>query len=92
MKLRPVLLVVLLLAGFYFVTTHMASTGALRPLLDDLHSANSATNVAMLRGSDGAFDLNVASAAPAFISLALRPAAAFAPAPSIPAVVLATCC
>jgi len=68
MKLRPVLLVILLLAGFYFVTTHMASTGALRPLLDDLHSASMATNASMLRGSDGAFDLNVASAAPAFDS------------------------
>ena len=33
MKLRPVLLVILLLAGFYFVTTHLASTGTLAQLL-----------------------------------------------------------
>ena len=66
MKLRPVLLVVLLLAGFYYATTHLASTGALGPLLSELHPASSAANVAALRGSDGAFDLNVASAAPAF--------------------------
>ena len=32
MKLRPVLLVILLLGGFYYVTTHFASTGALAPL------------------------------------------------------------
>ena len=66
MKLRPVLLVVLLLAGFYYVTTHLASTGTLSPWLEELHPAGSAANVATLRGSDGAFDLNVASAAPAF--------------------------
>ncbi len=66
MRLRPVLLVVLLLTGFYFVTTHLASTGTLGPLLSELHPASSATNVATLRGQDGAFDLDVASAAPAF--------------------------
>ena len=33
MKLRPVLLVILLLSGFYYVTTHVASTGALAPWL-----------------------------------------------------------
>ena len=32
MKLRPVLLVILLLAAFYYVTTHVAPTGALAPL------------------------------------------------------------
>ena len=36
------------------------------PCLSELHPASSAANVAALRGSDGAFDLNVASAAPAF--------------------------
>jgi S1-C subfamily serine protease len=68
MKLRPVLLVLLLLAGFYFATTHLASTGSLGPLLSELHPASSVVNVATLRGSDGAFDLNVASAAPSFDS------------------------
>jgi len=66
MKLRPVLLVVLVLTGFYIVTTHLASTGALAPWLAGLHPASSAASIASVRGSDGAFDLNVASAAPAF--------------------------
>jgi S1-C subfamily serine protease len=68
MKLRPVLLVVLLLTGFYFVTTHLASTGALAPWLASLHPAGPAAGIESLRGTDGAFDLNVASAAPAFDS------------------------
>ena len=68
MKLRPVLLVVLLLTGFYFATTHLASTGALAPWLAALHPAGPATGIESLRGTDGAFDLNVASAAPAFDS------------------------
>jgi len=67
MKLRPVLFVVLLLTGFYLVTTHLASTGALAPWLAAMHaSGGSTTGIASLRGQDGAFDLNVASAAPAF--------------------------
>jgi S1-C subfamily serine protease len=67
MKYRPVLLVVLLLTGFYLVTTHLASTGALAPWLAAMHaSGGSAAGVESLRGQDGAFDLNVASAAPAF--------------------------
>ena len=66
MKLRPVLLVVLLLAGFYFLTTHLVSTGALAPWLAEMHPAGPAAGVGSLRGQNGAFDLNVASAAPAF--------------------------
>jgi len=31
MKVRPILLVLILLAGFYYATTHFASTGALAP-------------------------------------------------------------
>ena len=31
MKLRPVLFVMVLLSGFYYVTTHVTSTGALAP-------------------------------------------------------------
>jgi S1-C subfamily serine protease len=67
MKYRPVLLVVLLLTGFYVVTTHLASTGALAPWLAAMHaSGGSAASIESLRGQDGAFDLNVASAAPSF--------------------------
>ena len=66
MKYRPVLLVVLLLTGFYLVTTHLASTGALAPWLAAMHASGSAASIESLRGQDGAFDLNVASAAPAF--------------------------
>jgi S1-C subfamily serine protease len=66
MKYRPVLLVVLLLTGFYLVTTHLASTGALAPWLAAMHASGSAASIESLRGQDGAFDLNVASAAPSF--------------------------
>jgi S1-C subfamily serine protease len=67
MKLRPVLLVVLLLAGFYFVTTHLASTGALAPWFGARHPAGDpAGTIEAVRGPNGAFDLTVASAAPAF--------------------------
>ena len=69
MKLRPVVLVILLLAGFYCATTYLASTGALAPWLAAMHPAGApAAGIESLRGSDGAFDLNVASAAPAFDS------------------------
>jgi S1-C subfamily serine protease len=66
MKYRPVLLVVLLLTGFYLVTTHLASSGALAPWLAAMHASGSAAGIESLRGQDGAFDLNVASAAPSF--------------------------
>jgi S1-C subfamily serine protease len=67
MKLRPVLLVILILAGFYFATTHFASTGALAPWLAALHPAsNPAGNIDLVRGPNGAFDLTEASAAPAY--------------------------
>ena len=67
MKYRSVLLVVLLLTGFYLVTTHLASTGVLAPWLAAMHaSGGSAASIESLRGQDGAFDLNVASAAPSF--------------------------
>jgi len=69
MKLRPVLLVVLLLAGFYYATTHLAPTGALAPLLGALRPAEGADTAAVVdsaRGQNGAFDLTVAAAAPAF--------------------------
>jgi S1-C subfamily serine protease len=66
MKLRPVLLVILLLSGFYYATTHMASSGtlapwlhhALAPVADGVHGASGSTG--------GPLDLTEASAAPAY--------------------------
>jgi S1-C subfamily serine protease len=70
MKLRPVFLVVLLLAGFYLVTTHLSSTGGLQPWLAAMHAPGSssapAATVESLGGTGGQFDLSVASAAPAY--------------------------
>jgi S1-C subfamily serine protease len=68
MKLRPVLLVLLLLSGFYYLTTHVGSTGVLAPLV------HRAMNVAepigasttAVKGAMNAFELTEASAAPAF--------------------------
>jgi S1-C subfamily serine protease len=69
MKLRPVLLVVLLLSGFYYVTTHVASTGALAPWLHRALSPaaepGEATGTAATHPL-GSFELTEASAAPAF--------------------------
>jgi S1-C subfamily serine protease len=70
MKLRPVLLVILFLTGFYYATTHLASTGVLAPWLATLHApaavAAPAATVQSLSGSNAAFDLTEAAAAPAF--------------------------
>jgi len=67
MKLRPVLFVVLLLTGFYYVTTHVGSTGALAPWLASLHgAATPEANTTSAGGPGGTFDLTVASAAPAY--------------------------
>jgi S1-C subfamily serine protease len=65
MKLRPVLLVVLLLSGFYYLTTHVGSTGAFAPWL---HRASSAPgpNTAAMSGPLGTFELTQADAAPAY--------------------------
>jgi S1-C subfamily serine protease len=68
MKLRPVLLVVLLLSGFYYLTTHVGSTGTFAPLL---HPAAPATaepgaNTAAVNGPLGTFELTQAAAAPAY--------------------------
>ncbi|CAN5755030.1 trypsin-like peptidase domain-containing protein [soil metagenome] len=67
MKLRPVLLVILLLSGFYYVTTHVASTGALAPWLHRAlgPSVDSGTHLTR-SGPLGSFDLTEASAAPAY--------------------------
>ena len=67
MKLRPVLLVIVLLTGFYYATTHLASTGALAPWFGALHApAGSGSSIESVRGPNGAFDLTQASAAPAY--------------------------
>jgi S1-C subfamily serine protease len=68
MKLRPVLLVLLLLSGFYYVTSHVWSTGSVAPWLHSMaSSADTAdSKTASLNGPLGAFELTQASAAPAF--------------------------
>jgi S1-C subfamily serine protease len=66
MKLRPVLLVVLLLSAFYYATTHLGSTGALAPLLSSLRGPATPETAIAPNGPNGAFDLTVASAAPAY--------------------------
>jgi len=63
MKLRPVLLVLLILGGFYYVTTHFYTSGALAPLFGGRGASGGA--IQPLGGANG-FDLTVASAQPAF--------------------------
>jgi S1-C subfamily serine protease len=67
MKLRRVLLVLLLLSGFYYITTHVASSGAFAPLIHRAWniSAPDATHTAGIAGPSG-FELTEAAAAPAF--------------------------
>ena len=66
MKLRPVLLVLLLLSGFYYVTTHSSSAGRLFPWLHNV-PAEGAMAATELSGPMGTFHLtNAASAAPAY--------------------------
>ena len=67
-KLRPVLLVVVLLAGFYYVTTHV-TPGALTPWVHRAFSSSSAPAAeapATVRGPMGTLELTEAAAAPAF--------------------------
>jgi S1-C subfamily serine protease len=66
MKLRPVLLVLLLLSGFYYVTTHSSSTGKLFPWLQHRSASDGATSTSTVAGPVGSFQLTNASAAPAF--------------------------
>jgi S1-C subfamily serine protease len=65
MKLRPVLLVVLLLSGFYYLTTHVGSTGAFAPWLH-LTTSAPGPNTAAMSGPLGTFELTQADAAPAY--------------------------
>jgi S1-C subfamily serine protease len=64
MKLRPVLLVVLILSGFYYLTTHVGSTSWLHraPPVAAEPSASTAT----VNGTMGSYELTQASAAPAY--------------------------
>ncbi|QHS52881.1 S1C family serine protease [Edaphobacter sp. 12200R-103] len=66
-KLRPVLLVVLLLSGFYYVTTHSSSTGRLFPWLHSSSNADAASETP-ISGPMGSFHLTEAAAQPAFDS------------------------
>ncbi len=64
MKLRPVLLVVLCLSAFYFLSGRfLPSSGTLAGLL---HPAVEGAATEQMRGPLGKFDLQVANAAPAF--------------------------
>jgi len=63
MKLRPVLLVVLILSAFYYVTTHVASTMHRAPA-DAAPTAGAST--AAVKGPMGSFELTEADAAPAY--------------------------
>ena len=66
MKLRPVLLVVLLLSGFYYLTTHMGRTGAITPWLRTAAIQPPDANTATATGPLGTFQLTEAHAAPAY--------------------------
>jgi S1-C subfamily serine protease len=73
MKLRPVVLVLVLLTGFYYVTTHGSSTGRILPWLHGVRAnaadpSSPAARVDALSGPLGDFNLTEASAAPAFDS------------------------
>jgi S1-C subfamily serine protease len=69
MKLRPVLLVILILSGFYYLTTHVGSTGTFVPWLYRAapDAAEPAPNTAAVNGPLGTFELTqAAAAAPAY--------------------------
>ncbi len=66
MKLRPILLVVLLLSGFYYLTTRVGSTGAFAPWLHTAAKEPAGANVATANGPLGTFQLTEAHAAPAY--------------------------
>lgn len=61
MKLRSVLLVLVILGGFYFLTTHFLPTGALAGLVQNNPVGTTSSNV---RGPLGNFTLTEAEAAP----------------------------
>jgi len=65
MKLRPVLLVLLILTGFYYLTTRFMPTGALAGLM---HRPADLATTSSVRGPLGNFGITQADAAPAFDS------------------------
>jgi S1-C subfamily serine protease len=74
MKLRPVLLVLLILCGFYFLTTHWLPTGAMAGFMH--HNANNVgTTSATSPASD--FSLTEANAAPEYDAEELQNIAAY---------------
>jgi S1-C subfamily serine protease len=64
-QLRPVLLVLLILAGFYYLTSRMLPAGALAGLRQQVAELT-ATTVSDIHGPLGHFELTEAKAAPAF--------------------------
>src|SRR5882757_6242838 len=72
MKLRPVLLVVLILSAFYYVTTHVGSTSIFTPWLHhaapEVAAPASGASTAAVKGPMGSFELTQADAAPAYDS------------------------
>jgi S1-C subfamily serine protease len=66
MKLRPVLLVVVLLSGFYYLTTHVGSTGVFAPWLHRATPPAPGGTATAMNGPLGTFELNQANAAPAY--------------------------
>ncbi len=66
MKLRPVVLVLVLLSGFYYVTTHNLATGRGLPSLRPGGSGVQQTSFDTASEPQGPFNLSQASAAPAF--------------------------
>ncbi len=65
MRFRRVVLVVLLVGGFYYITTHAAPSGALAAWLERIAPASSKS---VLHGPLGTFELTEANAQPAFDS------------------------
>jgi S1-C subfamily serine protease len=63
MKLRPILFVLLILTGFYFLSNRWFPTGALAGLI---HSNHEAQTISTQHGPLGNFAITEASAAPAF--------------------------
>ena len=68
MKLRPVLLVLLILCGVYYLTTRLMPAGALAGMMRHGLGGANATNTTALNGPLGQFGLTEAAAAPAFDS------------------------
>ena len=67
MKLRPVVLVLLILCGFYYLSTRFLPTGALAGFVHRAQSGvQSGVSTSSVRGPLGDFSLTEASAAPAF--------------------------